>query len=142
MLAGGQPESDQQVGFAGAAVAEQHDRLAVVHVGAGCEAGELAGGDGRDGAGVEVREPFEAREAGFGDAAGAAAAGAVVEFGGQDLGEVGQVAVAFPDGDLGEPGGLVADGGQLQLAGRCADGGLRGGVGHGGHRVFPASSWS
>jgi len=101
-----------------------------------------AGGAGRDGVAVEVREPFEAREAGFGDEAGAAAAGAVVELGGQDLREVGQVGVAFPDGDLGEPGGLVADGGQFQLAHRCADGGLSGGVGHGGHRVLPVSSWS
>jgi hypothetical protein len=39
-----------------------------------------------------------------------AAAGAVVEFGGEDSGEVSQVGVAFPGGDLSEPGGLVADG--------------------------------
>ena len=37
--------------------------------------------------------------------------------------------VAFPDGDLGEPGGFGADGGQVQLAGGGADGGLGGGVG-------------
>jgi hypothetical protein len=130
------------VSLAGAAVAEQHDRLACVQVGARGKPGELGGGDGGHGVGVEVREPLEPREARFGDAAGAAAAGTVVELGGQDLGEIGQVGVAFPDGDLGEPGGLVADGGQLQLAGRCADGGLRGGIGHGGHRVLLVSSSS
>ena len=123
LLVGGQPESDQQVCLSCAAVAEQHHRLAVVQVGAGCEPGELARGDGGNGVGAEVRGPFQAREAGFGDAAGAAAAGAVVQLGGQDLGEIGQVGAAFPGSDLGQPGGLVADGGQLQLAGRGADGG-------------------
>jgi hypothetical protein len=51
----------------------------------------------------EVGQPFDAGGTGFGDAAGAAAAGAVVDLGGQQLGEVGQ-GVAFADGGLGEPG--------------------------------------
>jgi hypothetical protein len=142
LFAGGQAEPDQQVGLARAAVPEQDDRLAFVQVGTCGQVCELAGGDGGDCAGVEVGEPLEAGEAGFGDAAGAAPGGAVVEFGGEDLGEVGQVGGAFPGGDLGQPGSLVADGGQLELAGGDADRGLGGGVGHGGHGMLLVSSWS
>jgi len=47
----------------------------------------------------------------------------------------------FPGGDLGQPGGLVADGGQLELAGRGADGGLGGGIGGGGHGMVLVSRW-
>jgi hypothetical protein len=130
------------VGLAGAAVAEQHDRLSGVQVGACGQARELRGSDGGDGVGVEVGEALEARELRLGDAAGAAAAGAVVEFGGEDFGEVGQVGASFPGGDLGQPGSFGPDGGQLQLAGCGADGGLGGGVGHGAHRVLLVSSWS
>jgi hypothetical protein len=39
----------------------------------------------------------------------------------------------FPDRDLGEPGSFVADGGQVQFAGRCTDGGLGRGVASGAH---------
>jgi hypothetical protein len=129
------------VRLAGAGVAEQNQGLAGVDPRAGCEGGEL-GRDTGDGVGVEVGQPLDAREAGFGDAAGAAAAQAVVGLGGEELGEVGQVGLAFPDRGLGEPGGLLADGRQLQLAGGGADRGQRRGVGHGGHRRSPVSSWS
>ena len=129
LLAGGHAEPDQEVGFAGAGVAEQHDRVSGVDPGAGGEGGELGGADGRDGAGVEAGEPLEARELRLGDAAGAAAGGSVAEFGGQDLGEAGQVGASSAGGDLGEPGGFGADGGQAQLASGRADGGLGGGVG-------------
>ena len=95
-----------------------------------------------DGVCVEVGQPLDAGEAGVGDAAGAAPGGAVVEFGGEDFGEVGQVGGVVPGGDLGQPGGLVADGRQLQLAGCGADRGLGGGVGHGGHGMVLVSSWS
>ncbi len=77
LFAGGQPESDEQVGFAGAGVAEQHDRLTGVDPRAGGEGGE-GGRDAGDGVGVEVGQPLDAGEAGFADAAGPAAAGAVV----------------------------------------------------------------
>jgi len=50
--------------------------------------------------------------------------------------------MALLGGDLGEPGGLVPDGGQFEFAGGGADGGLGGGVGHRAHRVPPVSSWS
>ena len=81
----------------------------------------VAGCDGGDGVEVEVGEPFEARELGFGDAAGPAPFAAVVDLGGEDLGEERQVGLAFAGGDLGQPGGFGADGGQVQLAGGGAD---------------------
>jgi hypothetical protein len=83
------------VGLARAGVTDQHDRLPGVDPRAGGESGKL-GGDAGDGIGVEVGQPLEAGEAGFADAAGAAAAGPVVGLGGQDLGKVGQVGLAFP----------------------------------------------
>ena len=73
-------------------------------------------------------KPFQPRELGFVDASGAAAFGAVVDLGGEDFGEVAEVGVAFPVGDLGQAGRFGADGGQVQFAGGGADGGLRGGV--------------
>ena len=62
------------MGLAGAGVAEQHDRFAGVDPGAGGERGELGGADRWGRRRVEVGEPLDAGEAGFGDAAGAAAA--------------------------------------------------------------------
>jgi hypothetical protein len=50
------------------------------------------------------------------------------------------VGMPFPDRDLSQPGGVGADGGQLELAGGRADRGQRRGVGQAGHRVPPASS--
>jgi hypothetical protein len=70
LLAGGQAQGDEQVGFAGAAVAEPDQWLSGVDPRAGGEGGEL-GCDAGDGVGVEVGEAFEAGEAGFADAAGA-----------------------------------------------------------------------
>ena len=63
-----------------------------------------------------------------GDPAGPAPSGAVVDFGGEDLGEIAEVGAAFAHRDVGEAGGLGADGGQVQLAGGRADGRLRGGI--------------
>ena len=82
----------------------------------------------RDGVDAEVREPLEPRELGVVDPAGAASFGAVIDLGGEDLGEVGQVSLAFPGGDLGQASGFGADGRQMQLTARCTDGGLRGRV--------------
>jgi hypothetical protein len=75
-------------------------------------------------------------------ASGTAPAGAVVDLGSQDLREVGQVSLAFPNGDLSHPGGVGADGWQLELARGSSDGGQRGGVGHAGQPEPPDSSWS
>ena len=65
----------------------------------------------------------------------------VDRLGGEDLDEVGQVGGVFPGGDLGEAGGLVAYGGQLELAGGGAESGLGGGIGQGVHAPLPVSSW-
>ena len=54
----------------------------------------------------------------------------------------GQVGVAFPRGDVSQPGGLCADGGQVQLAGGGPDRCLGGGVGDGGHGALLVSSSS
>jgi hypothetical protein len=115
LLASGQPEADQQMRLAGAGVTEQDDRLTGVDPRSSGQRGE-GGRDAGDGVGVEVGQPLEAGELRFGDAAGLAAAGAVVGLGGQDLGEVAQVRLPFPDRDLGEPGSISADGRQFGLA--------------------------
>ena len=128
MFAGRQPQPDEQMGLAGAGVTEQHDRFAGVHVVPGGEVAQGGGCDAGDGVDVELRQPFQPRELGVVDAPGAASFGAVVDLGGQDLGEVAQVGLAFPVGDLGQAGGFGADGRQVQLTCRGADGGLRGGI--------------
>jgi hypothetical protein len=66
------------------------------------------------GVGIEIGQPLQAGEAGFGDPSGAAAAGAFVDFGGEGLGEEREVALAFPDGDLGESGCSA------RMVGRCS----------------------
>ena len=86
------------------------------------------GRDAGDGVEVEVGEAFQAGELGFVDAAGAASFGAVVDLGGEDLGQEPQVGLAFPLGDLGQAGRFGAHGGQVQFAGGRADRGLRGGI--------------
>jgi hypothetical protein len=129
------------MGLAGAGVPEQDDRLAGVDP-RPCSQGGQGGRDAGDGVGVEVSQPLDAGETRFGDAAGPAAACAVVDLCGQDLGQVGQVGLPFADGDLGQPGSVGADGRQLELAGGSADGGQGGGVGDGSHRVLRDSSRS
>jgi hypothetical protein len=104
--------------------------------------GGEGGRDAGDRVGAEVGQPLDARELRFGDAAGPAAAGAVVDLGGQDLGEVAQVRLPFPDRDLSQAGSVGADGRQFELAGGSTDRGQRGGVGDGCHRVRLVSSWS
>ena len=116
------------MGLAGAGVAEQHDRFAGVHVVPGGQLAEQGGRDTGDGVDVEVRQAFEPRELGVVDAPGAASFGAVVDLGGQDFGEVAQVGVAFPVGDLGQADRFGAHRGQVQLACGRADRGLRGGI--------------
>src|SRR3954464_6970490 len=83
LLAGSKTKTDQQMGLAGAAVAEQYDRFAGVHVVSGGELAEGGGLDSRDGVDVEVGEAFEPWELGVVDAPGAAAFAAVVDLGGE-----------------------------------------------------------
>jgi len=131
------------VGLAGAGITEQHNGFAGVDVGAGGQCGQLGRGDGGHRVEVELGEAFEAGEFGVGDAAGAAALAAFVDLGGQHFGEVGQVGLPLPDGDLGQSGGFGADGGQVQFAGGGADRRGRGGIGVGVHVPLPVvSSWS
>ncbi len=59
----------------------------------------------------------------------------VVDLGGEDLRQEGQVGESVALGDLGEPGGLRPHGRQVQLPGGGPDGGLGGGVGHGRHEL-------
>ena len=49
-----EPETYEQMGFAGSGVAEQHDRFSGVHEAAGGERGQLGGVDGGDGVDVEL----------------------------------------------------------------------------------------
>ncbi|VBA47311.1 hypothetical protein LAUMK13_05789 [Mycobacterium innocens] len=111
LFAGGQAQSEEQVGLAGPGVAEQHQGLPGVDPGAAGQSGQLGGGDRWRCVGVELGESFEARELRFADAPGAAPVAAVVDFGGEDFGQETQMGLAFPHGDLGESGGFVADGG-------------------------------
>jgi hypothetical protein len=64
--------------LASAGVTEQHQRLAGVDPRPGGQGGE-SGGDAGDRVGAEVGQPLDPGEAGFGDAAGPAAAGALVD---------------------------------------------------------------
>ena len=72
------------------------------------DGGWLDGGDGVD---VEVRESFQPWELGVVDASGSASVGAVVDLGCEHFGEVAEVGLSFPLGDLGQPGGFGTDGG-------------------------------
>ena len=72
LFTGGDAESDEEVAFAGAGIAEQDDGFAGVEVVAGGERGDGCGVDGGVGVEVEIREAFVARETGFVDVALAA----------------------------------------------------------------------
>jgi len=100
-------QADQQVALAGAAVADQAERLALDQPGAGGGLRDDGGLDVRVRGVVEVLQPFLPREAGGGYPAGGAAPVAVVALGHQQLGEepaVGQLLALRGVGDLGEPG--------------------------------------
>jgi hypothetical protein len=70
--------------------------------------------DAGDGVDVELGQAFEAGELGLGDASGAAPFGAVIDLGGEHLGQEREMRLPFTDGDLGQAGGFGADGGQMQ----------------------------
>ena len=114
--------------LAGAGVAEQHDGFAGVHVGAGGEVARVAGA--MVGTASTLKSASRLRRGNLASLMRRARrrSAAVVDLGGEDLGEVAEVGASFPDGDLGQSGGFGADGGQVQFAGGGADGGLRGGV--------------
>ena len=112
--------------FSGAAITHEYDGLAGLEVGAGGQGGQLSGLNGGHDVNVEFRKSFHPKEFGFSDAAGAAPLGAVVDFGGQQLGQKHQIGLTLPDRDHGQPTSFGADRGQPQLAGSRTDGGLGG----------------
>ncbi len=88
-FSGGRAQRDEQVGLAGAAVADQAERRSGGDPAGGAELSEGGGVDVGVGGGVEVLEPLGSGEAGVGDAASAAAGVAVVALGQQQLGQNG-----------------------------------------------------
>jgi hypothetical protein len=102
LFAGGQAQPDEQVRLPGPGVPEQDDGFTGVEVGPGGQGGQRRRADGGDGVDVELGQAFQAWEAGFGDAPGAASFVAFVDLGAEDLGEVGQVGLAFAQRDLGQ----------------------------------------
>ena len=143
-LAGGHAEADQQMRLAGTAVAEQHDGLALGDPLAALQRGEHGRVDGRRRRQVEVGEVLEA----WGSAASRMRrsrrrSSAVVEFGLEHLGEVGEMAEPLAQRGLGERGGLLAHGREVQLPAGRLDRQRRRLLGHGrAHRALPASSAS
>lgn len=141
-LRGGDAGADEQVGLAGARVAEQHDGLAPVDPRPGGEGGDGGIADRARG-GVELGEVFEPGEAGLDNPAGPAAFVAVVDLGGEDLGEEPAVGEPLLGGLVREPAGFGADGGQVQFPGRGEDRRVRGLFGVGDtHLSAPAASRS
>lgn len=133
-------EADEEVGLAGAGVAEEHNGFAGVEVGARREGRDGGGVDRGRRVEVEVGEAFGAREVGFVDAALAAPFDAFVDLGGEDLGEEAEVALLGALGDLSEAGGIGADHGEAQFSGGGPDGCGGSGVGHLGHWASRKSS--
>src|SRR5580700_7004152 len=152
VLSGGGAQRDEQVGLAGAAVADQAARLPGGDPGAFGQGGDERGGDVRVGGVVEVLDPLGAGEAGPADQPGLAAGLPVVAFQGQQFGQEALVAGLLAGrggGDLAVP---VPDGRQPQDPAGLIDRGVGGGVGQlvaggPGHHAPPspvrgASSWS
>jgi hypothetical protein len=142
LLTGGDARADQQVGLAGARVAEQDQGLAVVDPGARRQRGKGGRVDAGRGAQVEAVQALDPGELGLLDAPVAAAGVALVGLGAQQLGEVGAVGEPVAGGGVGQLAGLGAHGGQVQGVAGGADGGLGGWLGqraNGGHGRAP--SW-
>ena len=149
-------QRDQQVGLAGAGVADQAQRLALLDPVAGGEGVDDGGVDVGVGVEVEVAQRLLPGEPGGLDPPFGAAAGAVVALGHQQLGEEAAVGHLLAGGGLGQLGELGADGGQAQHPAGLVDGGVGGllgqpAAGPGVHGVaFPScvarrgwrSSWS
>src|SRR5216683_7782816 len=154
VLGGGGAQPDQQVGLAGARVADQAAWLPGGDPRGAGEGVDQRGGHLRVGVEVEVLDPLGPREAGVAHQAGLAALLAVVALQGQQLGQEALVAGLLAGrggGDLAVP---LADGGQPKDPAGLLDRGVGGGVGHlvpdggAGHHAPPspaaggASSWS
>ena len=128
--------------FAGAGVADQNDRFAGVDPGSFAQGGQGGRVDGGGGGQVEVLQAFDAGEAGLEQTAGPPSAVALVDLGGEHLGQIGPMSQAFFGCGVGQRPGLGAHGGQMQHPTGGADGGLGGrfAQGHGGgHDALPAA---
>jgi hypothetical protein len=130
----GGAQCDEQVGLAGAGVAEQNQRLAGVDPGAAGQVGQGRRRQVGQPGGVEVGESFGARELGLVDPADPAAGVAFIAFGGEHLGQKCLVGQALFGRGFGDADGLVADRGQGKGSAGGVDRGLGRGVGHGGER--------
>ncbi len=126
LLGGDGAKPDEQVRLAGAGVADQAQGFAVADPGAAGHGVDGRGGDVGVGVEVEVVQVLGAGEAGFFDAAGAAAPVAVVAFGQQQLGEEAAVGELLAFGGVGQFGEAVADGRQPQQAAGLVDGRVSG----------------
>lgn len=80
LFARGDPESDEEMSFSGSGVAEEHDGLTVVEVGASGKGRDRRRVDARRGIEVELGESFHARESGFVDASHSASFSAVIDL--------------------------------------------------------------
>src|SRR5258705_2516480 len=151
VLGGGGAQPDEQVGLAGAGVADQAARLPCGHPGALGQGGDQGGGHVRVGGVVEVLQPLGPGKGGLADQPGLAAGLPVIALQGQQLDQESLVADLLAGrggGDLAVP---VPDGGQPQDPAGLVDRGVGGGVGQlvaggAGHHAPPsrpgASSWS
>ena len=148
-------QGDEQVGLAGAGVADQAERQSFPDPVAGGEGVDDGGVDVRVGVEVEGAQRFLAGEPGGPDLPLGAAAVAVVALGHEQLGEEAAVGHLLAGGGVGEVGELGADGGQAQHPAGLVDGGVGGLLGQsaaglGGHGVavpscavrLRRSSWS
>ena len=127
----GGAQGDEQVGLAGAGVADQAERLALADPVAGRQGAEHGGADAGVGVEVEVGQPFRAGEPGAADLPLGAAAVAVLAFTHEQLGQEPAVGELLPLGLVGGRGELAADGGQPQHPAGCVDRGVRGFLGDG-----------
>src|SRR5512142_945460 len=153
VFGGGGAQPDEQVGLAGAGVADQAARLPGGHPGAPGQGVDQRGGHVRVGGVVEVLDPLGAGEGGLADQPGLAAGLPVVAFQREQLDQeplVADLLAGRGGGDLAVP---VADGRQPQDPAGLVDRGVGGGVGQliagggPGHHAPPspaggASSWS
>jgi hypothetical protein len=130
------------VALARAGVAQQHDGLAGVHVGAAGQGGDGGRVDRWGGGEVEVGQALHAGETSFVHAPGPAALGPLVHFGREDLGQKTQIGRLGTLGHLGHMGGVGAHHGQAQFPGGRPYGCQGGGVSHGRCHLDPSRSWS
>ena len=139
-LARGQTHADQEMALAGPRVAQQDDRLAPFEIAARGQQRDGLGVDPRIGRHVEVSQTLDARKAGLGDPSAPAALGPFVDFGGQHVGQIAEMADPVALGRFSQAGRFGPDDREPQLPGGRPDGSHGGGVGDLGHELASSSS--